>query len=115
MAILGILISTIGCIISWSAYKYAKQANEDTNNILKNSLSTFINSSKQDKKEEIKNRLIETALSEWKIKGQPRTFLLNEYSVLEKNGWTKEEFEELFSRICKRYKGREPKSKLFKD
>ncbi len=93
IGIVGCIIGIAGCIISWKAYKYAKQSNEDTNRILKDNLHTFINIFKQDKKEEIKNKLIETAISEWKIKGESKTFLLNEYSVLKEDGWTKEEFE----------------------
>jgi hypothetical protein len=107
----GFLISFIGALISWKAYRYSMQANKDTNELIKIALHEAINTNN---KEQIRDKLLETAVSEWRLKGQAKDFLLNEFNRLQSKGWTKEEFEEIYEQASIKKKGRKPKQPLFK-
>lgn len=106
----GIIVSIIGACISLKAYKYSKQANEDTNTLIRNALDKAV---KENDKENIRNSLIESGISEWRLKGQAKIFLLNEYNRLKDRGWTKRQFEEIYKTIGMLFKGKEPKQPLF--
>ncbi len=108
----GFLISFVGVLISWKAYRYSMQANKDTNELIKIALNEAINTNN---KEQIKEKLLETAVSEWRLKGQARDFLVSEFNRLQNRGWTKEEFEEIYKEASIRKKGKEPKRLLFEE
>jgi BioD-like phosphotransacetylase family protein len=86
------------------------QANKDTNELIKIALNNAIDANN---KEQIKDKLLETAVSEWRLKGQAKGFLLNEFNRLQPKGWTKKEFEEIYEQASIRKKGRKPKQPLF--
>lgn len=106
----GFLISFIGVLVSWKAYRYSMQANKDTNELIKIALNEAINTNN---KEQIRDKLLETAVSEWRLKGQAKDFLLNEFNRLQSKGWTKEEFEKIYEQAAIRKKGKRPKQPLF--
>ena len=106
----GFLISLTGVLISYKAYRYSMQANKDTNELIKIALSDAINTNN---KEQIREKLLETAVSEWRLKGQAKDFLLDEFKRLEPKGWTKEEFKEIYEQASIRKKGKKPKQPLF--
>ena len=106
----GFSISLVGALISWKAYRYSKQANKDTNELIKNALNETINTNN---KEQIRDKLLEAAVSEWRLKGQAKDFLLSEFNRLQPKGWTKEDFKEIYKEASIRKKGREPKQPLF--
>lgn len=106
----GFLVSLMGVIITIKAYRYAKRANEDTNVLIKQSVIDAVG---RRSKEEIRDRIIHTALSEWRLKGQAVEYLRWEYNRLKDNGWTSDDFEQIYVEVGQRYKGRLPKQKLF--
>ena len=108
-----IVISIIGVFISYRAYKYAKQANGDTNQLIKDKYENALKLVNQKNMKEVEERLIEAAMSEYRRKGQANTFLLGEYERLASQGWTKEQFGEIYRTVGLRSKGREFKRPLF--
>lgn len=106
----GFVASCIGVLITIKAYQYAKRANEDTNTLIKQSVEDAVG---RKSKEEIRDRIIQTALSEWRLKGQTSEYLRLEYNRLNDQGWSQEEFEKIYADVAMRYKGRMPKKKLF--
>ena len=70
-------------------------------------------SDKKSAKEQIRQGLINTGISEYHQKGQAKTYLLQEFEHCRKQGWTEQEFEEIYETIGKRTKGRKFKEALF--
>ncbi len=106
----GFLISLAGALISWKAYRYSMQANKDTSELIKIALNEAINTNN---KEQIRDKLLEAAVSEWRLKGQAKDFLLNEFNRLQPKGWAREEFEKIYEQASIKHKGRKPKRPLF--
>ena len=108
----GFGVSFMGTIITIKAYRFAKRANEGTNTLIKQSVEDAVG---HKSKEEIRERIIQTALSEWKLKGQASEYLRWEYERLKNQGWTQDDFEKIYEDVGMRHKNRPPKRKLFEE
>lgn len=108
-----IIVAVIGVLISYKAYKYSKQANMDTNQLMMDKYEEALKIANQTKIDDVAARLIDAALSEYRKNGQAKTFLLNEYSRLAPEGWSKEQFEQIYKTVGFRCKGREFRQPLF--
>ena len=86
------LVSIIGVVITYKAYGYTKQS----------------------VKKAARERLFNAALDDFRSKGEPVSYLLGRWDSFKKQGWTEEEFEEIYREVYKLHKnGKDPKNSLF--
>ena len=118
IGVLSLLAGIVSIIISYKAYIYAKNANEDTVRLLHQNLELLQNSGYKDDKQfkmKMESDIIENALSSWNFGGTPVPFLKNKYKELEEYGWTESDFEKIYTSVVRRKKNREPKRGLFEN
>lgn len=116
ISIIGLAIAIWALRITYKAYYYAKNANQETNSILKRQTDHIIEIRKLDKdqfKSKLRQELIENAVSDWRKRGTDEIYLKAQYDILKEDGWTKQDFEEIHKAACQIHKKRAPKRKLF--
>jgi hypothetical protein len=104
-SLLTLSISLIAIYISISANKHAKEANE--------LFLQQIESHHMESKRIIKESIINSAVEQWKKVGQPTLSLHSAWLQYKNEGFIKEDFEEIWRIVFRKYDNRPCKKGLF--